>query len=190
MGAMANSGLLVVMQQNPCYTSKMPTLICKICESEFERSEYRLSKTSGRYCSIACSNKARVIRVEEGDKRLCTRCGAFNDNFRPKSLTRCRECENESRRKWYAANRSKAIAMSKRSHFRRKYGIEPDQYEKMLENGCWICNSNENLVVDHDHVSGKTRNILCQNCNKGLGHFRDNPELLNKAKDYLCQGWW
>lgn len=42
-----------------------------------------------------------------------------------------------------------------------------------------------NLVRDHDHVTGKARDWLCDSCNTGLGRFKDNIELLEKAIDYL-----
>ena len=48
-----------------------------------------------------------------------------------------------------------------------------------------ICGSNESLVVDHDHKSGKIRGLLCNHCNRGLGHFRDDPDLLEFARIYL-----
>jgi hypothetical protein len=39
--------------------------------------------------------------------------------------------------------------------------------------------------VDHCHISGKVRGVLCQNCNLGLGHFHDTPEKLERAAAYL-----
>jgi hypothetical protein len=50
---------------------------------------------------------------------------------------------------------------------------------------CVICGSNEKLVVDHDHKTGEIRGMLCNHCNRGLGHFRDDPELLEFARIYL-----
>lgn len=40
-------------------------------------------------------------------------------------------------------------------------------------------------VLDHDHATGKFRGYLCQNCNSGLGKFKDNPITLLKAVEYL-----
>jgi len=42
-----------------------------------------------------------------------------------------------------------------------------------------------NLVKDHDHETGKARDWLCDSCNTGLGRFKDNVELLEKAINYL-----
>lgn len=42
-----------------------------------------------------------------------------------------------------------------------------------------------NLVKDHDHNTGKARDWLCDSCNTGLGRFKDNIELLEKAINYL-----
>lgn len=42
-----------------------------------------------------------------------------------------------------------------------------------------------NLVKDHDHETGKARAWLCDSCNTGLGRFKDNVELLEKAISYL-----
>ena len=50
---------------------------------------------------------------------------------------------------------------------------------------CTICGANDRLVVDHDHKKNKIRGMLCNHCNRGLGHFRDDPDLLEFARIYL-----
>lgn len=68
-------------------------------------------------------------------------------------------------------------------------------YNKLFEEQggvCTICKSPENgrykhLSVDHCHNTGKIRGLLCNNCNRALGLFKDNPEILRKAADYVEQ---
>jgi hypothetical protein len=50
---------------------------------------------------------------------------------------------------------------------------------------CAICKAEGPLVIDHDHSSGAVRGLLCQQCNSGLGFFRDNIDTLKQAIAYL-----
>jgi hypothetical protein len=43
------------------------------------------------------------------------------------------------------------------------------------------------LSVDHCHVTGNVRGLLCRACNLALGQFEDNIKTLNKAIKYLEQ---
>lgn len=85
-----------------------------------------------------------------------------------------------------------------RSHSRKhilksRYGITEDDYNELFMNQggrCAICSSDysgssRNMDVDHDHNTGQVRGLLCNNCNRGLGHFQDSSELLVKAACYL-----
>lgn len=58
------------------------------------------------------------------------------------------------------------------------------------QNGkCPICRSSlgEKPHVDHDHMTGAIRGILCFNCNAGLGKYGDDPERLVRAAQYLLR---
>ncbi|MHA7261938.1 endonuclease VII domain-containing protein [Arthrobacter sp. TMN-37] len=79
--------------------------------------------------------------------------------------------------------------------------MDLDGYETLLARqggGCAICGSSlradgARLSIDHDHrcCAGEAscgnciRGILCPNCNRGLGLFQDQPDLLKKAIAYL-----
>jgi hypothetical protein len=43
-------------------------------------------------------------------------------------------------------------------------------------------------AVDHDHVTGAVRGILCAGCNTGMGQLRDDPWVLRRAIEYLTGG--
>ena len=62
-------------------------------------------------------------------------------------------------------------------------------YEALkIEGTCEICLNYEfgrRLCRDHNHKTGAQRGLLCTNCNLGLGNFKDNPELLLRAIEYL-----
>jgi hypothetical protein len=72
----------------------------------------------------------------------------------------------------------------------KRFNITRQEYNKtwMQQNGvCAICKISCDgiLHLDHSHKSGKFRGLLCSNCNKGLGFFKDNPETLVSAILYL-----
>lgn len=95
----------------------------------------------------------------------------------------------ERRRQYWAANPGRFSGPSRRNHLRRKYGMTPDDYERMYQSQsglCAICEDwHERLAIDHDHETGKVRALLCDKCNKGLGSFRDNPDHLSVAAQYV-----
>lgn len=123
------------------------------------------------------------------DKRddACAHCGAAfvtSRTVRKYCSRKCKEGHNYQRR-------------SARQYWLRKtYNISVDEYENMLNaqgGGCAICkakaNDGDSLHVDHNHISGLVRSLLCQTCNMGLGLFRDSPELLRTAAVYLERSW-
>ena len=93
-------------------------------------------------------------------------------------------------REWAAANPDK-----RKSQRVRKYGLDAAGYVSLLESQsgrCAICKSEHcgdrrggSFHVDHCHSTGKTRGLLCSQCNLGLGKFKDSIESLERAIEYL-----
>ncbi|EEH7943830.1 hypothetical protein G3O90_004542 [Salmonella enterica] len=98
-------------------------------------------------------------------------------------------------REWYCT--TKDAEKARDLHLRTTYGLDSEGYHKLSEKQnhvCAICGNAETatyrgkvkkLAVDHCHQKGAIRGLLCADCNRGIGLFKDNPELLFSAAAYL-----
>jgi hypothetical protein len=74
------------------------------------------------------------------------------------------------------------------THIKRTYGLTRTELDALVaaQGGlCAICETNPAVHVDHDHVTGKIRGVLCFTCNVALGQLKDDVALFRKAIDYL-----
>jgi Autographiviridae endonuclease VII len=95
---------------------------------------------------------------------------------------------------WHKANPERVNLAQLRYRLKLK-GVSLEQYTEALarqKDACGICGSKEvnhslqtRLVVDHDHVTGRFRGLLCHNCNVSLGLMRDDIAVLERAIAYL-----
>ena len=113
-------------------------------------------------------------------------------------LHRCKGCHRAKNKKYEKAigkryyHRHKEERRDIVAHQRRQrvYGISKDLYEKLLTlqaGFCPICKQKPAtpLCVDHDHVSGRVRGLICSDCNRALGLLRESPEVLETLGEYL-----
>lgn len=121
----------------------------------------------------------------------------------------CPKCEIEKQHSEFYSNKARYDGLhswckscsksnNRYHHLLRKYDLTEQQYFEILEQQnelCKICGQIEThlsnvgevvlLSVDHDHITGKVRGLLCDSCNNGLGRFKDNIEYLQSAISYL-----
>lgn len=128
--------------------------------------------------------------------KKCTRC----KEDKPKDIVhfpphnKCKDGLDSWCRKCRASYRSEI----NRGKFRGQ--LTDDEVKKLKQQEkCDICGGSEatgsrnnkhlnkiySLVMDHDHKTGKFRGMLCNLCNRGLGNFKDNTDVLEKAIEYL-----
>lgn len=75
----------------------------------------------------------------------------------------------------------------------KKYNLTLSEYETLLASQgavCKICRQPESrhdtaLSVDHCHISGKVRGLLCNGCNRGIGYLKDSYDVVLSAAQYL-----
>lgn len=139
--------------------------------------------------------------------KTCTICkkekpyGAFYNSKATKDgkSYRCKDCDSVARKdyhkKHYHSVREKHRVNSRKS----LYGLSNEQFEGLLlsqDGKCKICcvtldqsfgrhHKPNKLVIDHCHITGEVRGLLCTMCNKGIGLLQDDPETVMSAFRYL-----
>jgi hypothetical protein len=148
------------------------------CQNPECGKSYQPVRESQTSCSRACLLK--TPQYQEAQRRT--------DN-RPER----RAAQNRRRGIKTTPDPEKRRFINLRDNMRRLYGIvvTREQYQEWLsrqDGHCKICGNpavGRNGHTDHDHATGKLRDLLCHQCNSGLGSFQDDPALLRAAADYI-----
>lgn len=169
--------------------------MCKSCENNLARTRYKIYDDDDFFVN--------------NNSRICTNCKELKLlKFFVKSHAgvhgrgqHCKACANEK-----ARNNRKSKGLKHRSScdpkisckertLYYKYGINLEDYKKLFSDQhgkCAICFrqleiDSKETCVDHDHKTGKVREILCNKCNSGIGFLQENTMILQSAIDYLIK---
>lgn len=157
----------------------METRICSKCKTEKTLDKFSKDKNSSTGYTYQCKE---------------CRNNSYNDYYvnNPDKMKQ-RNASSWLKRKQYYASEV-GISSSRKAHLKRKYNMSLEEYNILSlkqNHKCAICgneemnNTNKVLCVDHNHITGKVRALLCGLCNTGLGNFLDNKVLLKNAIKYL-----
>ena len=128
--------------------------------------------------------------------KTCNKCKEMlpldsfgRDKPRPDGLSPyCKPCKGAMQRGYYKANPERY----RERNYRDSYGITLEQYDEMLQGqggGCASCHGQVpgggRFHVDHNHVTGEVRGLLCHGCNTAAGLCQDNPAVLRGLANYL-----
>jgi hypothetical protein len=113
------------------------------------------------------------FRIRDGGK------GKYHESY-------CIPCTRSYTREWHERNPGK----QRQYRLLQRYGMSEDDFEAMLEmqdGKCAVCEEvpERQIHIDHDHVTGEVRGLLCFRCNITLGKVGDDPDLLQKMIEYL-----
>lgn len=116
--------------------------------------------------------------------------------WRLKNKTKLKEYHKD----YTEINRKKLREQGRIKHVKRFYNLDAETYLKMIieqNNVCAICFKAETtknrdgdvrpLCVDHNHITGEVRALLCNKCNALLGHAQDDVTILENSIKYLSK---
>lgn len=143
-------------------------------DSEIDKRYYQKNKEK-------INAKQKIFRQKPEYKEYKRK---WEKEWRKKNIVKSRE----RIRKWYKDNPEKARSAKLKSG----YGINLDDYNQIFDsqNGlCAICKEKEirgtYLCVDHNHITGKVRGLLCSKCNSAIGYLNEDIDIFLEAIKYL-----
>lgn len=134
---------------------------------------------------------------KDSPTRICHTCGLdkpWSEFHRHSQGTngytsRCKNCVQKEVKGRHDADPLAWKENRKRINLETSYGISLEEFNlrvRKQNNLCGICREPMTLPhVDHNHETGKNRDLLCFRCNIGLGYFKDSPARLEAAINYL-----
>jgi hypothetical protein len=177
----------------------MLQLLCNACKGEFPASSFHKAATTSRgyqYKCKACVSitdksptpEARLRKLEKLKEWVVENPDKRREQKR-RHYEKHKDRIDQRAKEWYDNNKDRHV----HNALLRKYGVTLEQYNLLrAQQGfcCAICNDHEDSVgkkmfVDHDHVTGKIRKLLCTKCNVGIGMLKDNPDIMERAAKYL-----
>lgn len=184
----------------------MPTSYAVIKARKEADPEYasRMRGYAAKYRKVNLEKERERQRLQKAKKREEDREGynAYMREYNKENVYPERSKQAKERKEAHPEYRERVSTRSQMTkseywrHWKMKqsYGIGLPEYMEMYskQNGkCLVCETErpnfgkQGLVIDHCHSKGHIRGLLCVHCNTGLGQFKDNPDLLQKAIEYL-----
>lgn len=130
-------------------------------------------------------------------EKRCPKCGEVkprsewgnNSSSHDGMPSYCKPCYNEWSRNNRNNNPTRQKELRRRAHLKFNYRMSTAAYLDMLQKQdgkCVICKTIKDILhVDHDHVTGKVRGLLCGECNLGIGKLKDSALVVLNAYKYL-----
>jgi hypothetical protein len=207
-----DKGLAESTECDSCYDLRTGVeIVCPVCgeTKRVRASVFRRAVSAGDEpcCSKPCASRRSIQRQREAGlltNQTPEEKQAYDHAYylanREEALVRARawQAEHPELTASYKAKTRDRLrsdpeyyAMEKRMAVLNRHGLTIEDFNALLvaQSGlCAICSTQ--LIkphIDHCHIEGHVRGLLCHLCNIGLGMFRDNPALLEAAIVYLTE---
>lgn len=161
-------------------------LVCPQCGVTFTR--VRGSGQPRVYCSRKCTMAAAYERRRQGNAGIGPRrCACGTEVTTPVGKPVCPACRKDPRPGAEVRERARTL---------RTYGLTEAGWDALVKrqgNRCAVCRTDkpggrgERWHIDHDHVTGQVRGLLCGKCNSAIGMLQDDPEIIKAAARYVTK---
>lgn len=140
-----------------------------------------------------CRKCGVVARIEDFHKNKTYACGhaSICKICHRRAGKQYREANPDREKNYRRENRPLLLRQYRARKLLRKYGMSPAQFdEKLVQQGgkCAACekvlSGSRRPPVDHNHLTGEIRGILCNGCNLALGLLRDDADIVLKLAEY------
>jgi hypothetical protein len=160
-------------------------MTCPQCGAEFTRV-----RTQGRarvYCSRKCTMAASERRKVDRNGLASRRCACGSTDVAAVGKPVCPGCRKDPRPGAQVKERARTL---------RTYGLTETDWDGLVKrqgNRCAICRTDkpggrgERWHIDHDHITGRVRGLLCGRCNSAIGMLQDDPEIIRAAARYVIK---
>ena len=173
---------------------------CTACGEEKPGTEFFRRKRSADGLAFKCKRCTRAVN-DDWEARNAEKVAEYEYQYRREHYEANKERVTAQVVAYRAIpeNAERLKNTTRDWHLRRTFGITSAEYDEMLraqDGKCLGCGRSYSrvdsrsgqpfrLVVDHDHVTGKVRGLLCTHCNLALGYAEESPVALRRLADYI-----
>lgn len=161
-------------------------MVCPWCGGSFTRvrTQGQPKVYCSRKCTMAAADERKRQRNSDIGRRKCA-CGSTDVAAVGKPV--CPGCRKDQRPGAQVRDRARTL---------RAYGLTEADWDGLIKRQrglCAICRTGkpggrgERWHIDHDHVTGQVRGLLCHRCNMGIGFFLDDPDVIRAAARYVAK---
>jgi len=163
----------------------MESKTCTKCGEEKSLTEYYVSNRQGEQytnpqCKKCCNQySTQYAKTHRGITRKAVSKWTKNNPEKNRYKSKRWKSNNPEYRREY--------------ELKTRYGLTLEDYKQLIKDQdgkCAICgevaqDTLSSLFVDHDHITGEIRGLLCIRCNAGIGFLQDSPIICREAANYL-----
>lgn len=169
--------------------------ICRVCNLSLPKRNF----LKGKRTCVSCNNEG--LSAEDGSILMQTRI--CNISFDSKHYRQCYRCQRimpnanfphsyiSDKGVYHRKNTCKCCYSRSQKQLSQLKKEKKYSMHEYIGKQCPICRNTmtrkggRRVCLDHDHITGKWRGVICNTCNTAIGKLGDDIDLVERAWRYL-----